>query len=162
MQYGILIGRFQPLHKAHQAIIDEIMHDGRKPIIFIGSSNKLDDKNLFNYIERASMIHSIYGGDVVTLPLPDNESDVKWGEFLSTTFTNIRIKAKDCKAYYFYKKGDFDISAYIPYLEVKRPTYPQIYGLISASAIRANPQENKQYLHGNVLKVLEDKLLWKQ
>lgn len=160
MQYGILIGRFQPLHKAHQAIIDEIMHDGRIPLIFIGSSNVENKKNPFSYIERVSMIHDIYGGDVVTLPLPDNESDIEWGKFLSTTFTNIGIKASDCIVYYFYKEGDFNITTYLPYLEIKRPKYPEIYGLISASEIRANPHENKQYLHGKVLQLLENKLLF--
>lgn len=156
MQYGILIGRFQPLHKAHQSIIDEIMHDGRKPIIFIGSSNKHDDKNPFTYAERASMIHAIYGGGVMTLPLPDIESDEMWASNLTYTLGSMNMLKDDCRIYHFLKEGDFDISKLLPKFGFIRP-YPPVCGNISATKIRGNPQAYKQYLDGRVLKMLEDK-----
>ena len=158
MQYGILIGRFQPLHKAHQSIIDEIMHDGRKPIIFIGSSNKSDEKNPFSYAERAAMIHDIYGGNVLTLPLADHEDDHIWASWVCSALARANILVDDCLIYYFLKEDDFNISKLLPEFRFKRPTYPEIYGLISASNIRDDPQGNKQYIDGRILKILEGKL----
>lgn len=157
MQYGILIGRFQPLHKAHQSIIDEIMHDGRKPIIFIGSSNKSDEKNPFSYAERASIIHSIYGGEIITLPLPDNESDFVWAQQVWGTLRAMDILEKECWIYHYLKEGDFDISELFPQFRFLFPHYPEIYQGLSATKIRNEPEKYKQYLDGRVLKLLENK-----
>lgn len=158
MQYGILIGRFQPLHKAHQAIIDEIMHDGLTPVIFIGSSNTLDDKNPFSYAERASMMHEIYGGEVATLPLPDVvDNDAQWSKNVFMSINAIGIKYDECRLYYYHKEGDYNIKPLLSYFEHRQPSYPDIFDKISASNIRKEPEKYKAYLDGRILKYLTSK-----
>ncbi len=154
MPYGILIGRFQPLHLAHQSIINQIMHDGLVPLIFIGSSNKSNEKNPFSYAQRASIIHEIYGGQVVTLPIPDFALDAEWAFRLEDTLKWVGIEKKDCRIYYFLKTNDYNLFPLIAEFNYVRPTYPEIYGEINASDIRRDPQKYKQYLDGRVLKYL--------
>ncbi len=156
MQYGILIGRFQPLHLAHQSIINEIMHDGLRPLIFIGSCNQSGDKNPFSYVQRASMIHSIYGGEVTTLPLPDFPLNADWAFYIETMLYDINIQKKDCYIYYYRKEGDADLFPLIAEFNYRKPKYPEIYGLISASDIRANPEANKKYLDGRIYKLIKE------
>lgn len=56
------MGRFQPFHLGHQAIINEIMLDGRIPIIVYGSSNDDRDlvKNPLTAKQRMYLVDSIY------------------------------------------------------------------------------------------------------
>lgn len=153
-KYGILIGRFQPIHLAHQSIINEILHDGLIPLVFLGSCNKKDDKNPFNYIERVKMIHEIYGEQVVTLPLPDHPSDTTWGGYLLSLLKTIGVNKEDCCLYFFRKNDEFNISYLFQDIECKEPTYHNVYGLISATDIRSNPEKNKRYIDGRILKYL--------
>lgn len=64
MKFGLLIGRFQPFHIGHQAIINEILLDDRIPIIVYGSSNDDRDleKNPLSYIQRVVLVESVYSG----------------------------------------------------------------------------------------------------
>jgi len=153
-KYGILIGRFQPIHLAHQSIINEILHDGLTPLVFIGSCNKQNEKNPFSYIERVKMIHEIYGEQVVTLPLPDNPSDEAWSEYLLLLLNTIGVAKEECCLYFFRKNEELNISGLLKDIEHKNPTYHEVYGLISATEIRKNPINNKRYLDGRILKYL--------
>ena len=156
MQYGILIGRFQPLHKAHQSIIDEIIHDGLKPIIFIGSSNISNGKNPFSYVQRASIIHQIYGGEVVTLPLPDCSLDAIWAQQIINNLYAMNIEKENCIIYHYLKQNDESIRDILGDFKFVTPIHPEIYGEISASDIRQNPKDNKKYLDGRVLKLFNN------
>ena len=108
MKYGILIGRFQPFHKGHQSIIEQIIDDKLTPLIFIDSSNKNDEKNPFSYAERAAMVNAVfrnihvnYGcGDIITLPLPDVESDEAWANKIRKYLEYVNINKNDCSIYY--------------------------------------------------------------
>jgi len=153
-KYGILIGRFQPIHLAHQSIINEIMHDGLKPLIFIGSSNVLNYKNPFTYIERANMIHEIYGKEVITLPLPDNENDTTWESFVYTMLCAMNVEVKKCRLYFFKKVDEFNVNDFFKKIDHKQPSYHDIYDLISATDIRRKPIEYSKYLDGRILKYL--------
>lgn len=158
-RYGILIGRFQPLHLAHQSIINEIMHDGLTPLIFIGSSNKVDDKNPFSYSQRFNIIHSIYGDEVVTLPIADFPEDSEWVERFYLLLEAYNIDKSECSIYYYKKRVDtHDIFNLLPNFNYVRPKYPEVYGEISASDIRNNIEANKKYLDGRVYKQLKEKL----
>lgn len=76
-EYGVLLGRFSPIHLGHQAIIDEIIMDGRTPLIIIGGANKFDDRHPFYAHEREEMILSIYPKALVKI---SNDSD-HWDEW---------------------------------------------------------------------------------
>lgn len=150
MQYGILIGRFQPLHYGHQAIINEILQDGLMPIILIGSSNNVcGGKNPLSYTQRASLINLIYGSSVITLPLPDNHSDANWKDGILYLLESMAITRNDCSLYFFHKAGDADLQITLAdSFEVRKPLYPEYK--ISATAIRADLEGNKKYLDARV------------
>lgn len=158
MQYGILIGRFQPLHAGHQAIINEIMHDGLTPVVLIGSSESWNHTNPLSYVERSLLINQVYGGSVVTLPLPDKLSDLRWIKSLGYTLENSGIDARNCTLYYWRKKGDFDLLPLLSHFKFKQPEYPDIYEGLSATKIRNDPEKYKKYLDGRVLKKLKEKI----
>ena len=156
-KFGILIGRFQPIHLAHQSIINEIIHDGLTPLLFIGSSNVINSKNPFSYIERSKIIHEIYGEKVITLPLPDSRYDFIWKHTLLQLLKNIGISSNNCCLYFFKKDNEFNVCASFKEIKHQEPTYHDIYGKISASKIRENPLKYKKFLDGSVLKYLINK-----
>lgn len=156
MQYGIIIGRFQPLHAGHQSIINEIMHDGLIPVVLIGSSTAVDESNPLTYAERSSLIHQIYGGGVITLPLSDKISDKQWVSSIKLSLLDSGIHSKECCIYYWHKKGDLNIGLLLDSFKFKQPTYPDIYEGLSATKIRNDPDKYKKYLDGRVYHKIKD------
>lgn len=82
-EYDILvfIGRFQPLHKGHQAVIDRALELAENVVILIGSAGKARSvRNPFTFQERAKMILDIYPSErVVCLPIEDAAyNDTEW------------------------------------------------------------------------------------
>lgn len=153
MQYGVLIGRFQPLHKGHMGIIDQILRAGLTPLIFIGSSNTCNDKNPFSYVERASLIHSVYGEAVVTLPLPDYEVNYDWSSHVINTLYDIKVDTDACTLYFYHKEGDEDIQSLLSFMKRKNP---ESVVNISSSEIRECPVAHRKHMHVKVYdKVIE-------
>lgn len=106
IEYGAFIGRCQPFHLGHQAVINEIMLDGKKPIIVLGSIDKLDDKNPLTFEERKSLIEMIYPNDeVIIIGMQDYENWDEWGDTLKSALTNKR-RLKDITIYYHNKECD--------------------------------------------------------
>ena len=82
---GILVGRFQTIHKGHQDMIDKALELCNHVGIFIGSSQESGtNKNPFSYEMREQLLKKIYGDEVCIYPLPDigvgNNS--KWGDYV--------------------------------------------------------------------------------
>lgn len=62
--FTILIGRFQPFHKAHHQLLKQAFELCRTPIVVIGSANKAQDsKNPWTSEDRESMIRSCLSKD---------------------------------------------------------------------------------------------------
>jgi NAD+ kinase len=59
-KFGVFLGRMQPIHKGHIANIQQIINDGLEPIVIIGSSNKLDDRNPLTIEQREELIYEIF------------------------------------------------------------------------------------------------------
>lgn len=55
-KFGVFIARLQPFHKGHEAVVNEILHDGLTPMIILGSSNISGIKNPFSIYQRRTMI----------------------------------------------------------------------------------------------------------
>ena len=56
-KYLVFIGRFQPFHNGHKAVIDEALKRSDKVIILIGSANLPRSlRNPFSVAERTAMI----------------------------------------------------------------------------------------------------------
>lgn len=156
-KYGILIGRFQPLHLGHQAIISEIIADGLRPLILIGSSESgKTDKNPYDFFQRKGMIFSVYGNNVDYLALPDFPDNERWVNYIlkvaKSSIIYYHKKEEDCKKEW----GD---GHYIDLLDGKIPIKQSTYATkinipISATRIRNDIEGNKHFLDGRVYKLI--------
>lgn len=88
---GIYIGRFQPFHKGHLHIIEQMMKDCRKVVVVIGSANKGNtERNPLTYLERKTIIDKAirdlgyhYRVNVVGIDdRKDISNDSSWGEYV--------------------------------------------------------------------------------
>lgn len=76
--YGVYIGRFQPLHDGHVETLNVALSKCKKVIVLVGSANAPRSiKNPFTYAERAAMIRGMYGDEVTVQPLNDYTYDEK-------------------------------------------------------------------------------------
>lgn len=81
----VFIGRFQPLHDGHVAVIQQALAQAHHVIILVGSANApRSNRNPFTYDEREHMMQCVFpnevrSGDVVIAPLDDiGYSDPMW------------------------------------------------------------------------------------
>lgn len=84
---GVYIGRFQPFHNGHQAILYAALQKYDHVLVLIGSTDQPRTiKNPWSYQERADMIYSCGYRSVYTLPIRDFPyDDQKWIELVSQT-----------------------------------------------------------------------------
>jgi len=88
---GVLVGRFQGIHKGHEMMIDTALGVCDKVGVFIGSSQESGTaKNPFTYELRREMLERIYGGRVEVFPLPDIGvgNCAAWGEYVMENVLN--------------------------------------------------------------------------
>ena len=67
-QFDVLvtIGRFQPFHNGHKAVIDEALDRAKEVIVVVGSSFAARNiRNPFTFEERKAMIESVYADQVL-------------------------------------------------------------------------------------------------
>jgi bifunctional NMN adenylyltransferase/nudix hydrolase len=82
--YAVFIGRFEPFHNAHRAVIDKALSIASKAIVLIGSANKpRTTKDPFFFDERRVMITSAFAAPAASrllfAPLRDfPQSDDRW------------------------------------------------------------------------------------
>ncbi len=82
---GLILGRFQMLHKGHEYIIDKALDLCEEVLVFIGSSDKSNtNENPFDYETRYAMLDLVYGDKIKIAPLPDlGVGNVpRWGEYV--------------------------------------------------------------------------------
>ena len=85
---GMYLGRFQPFHNGHKAIVDKMLEECEQVLIVIGSSDKKGTvKNPFPAWERAQMIKSVYETSIRIniLCIPDRNTivnDAVWGDYV--------------------------------------------------------------------------------
>lgn len=64
----VFIGRFQPFHNGHKAIIDEALKRAKEVIVVVGSSFAARDiRNPFTFEERKRMIDAVYANEKTDL-----------------------------------------------------------------------------------------------
>lgn len=82
--YGIFIGRFQPLHLGHEAVIRGALERVETLIVVVGSSHiAANPKNPFTFEDREAMFtrvfqHELVTGRMILVPLYDYEHDYEW------------------------------------------------------------------------------------
>jgi bifunctional NMN adenylyltransferase/nudix hydrolase len=83
--FGVFIGRFQPLHLGHEHTIRHALERVQKLIVLVGSANiARNPRNPFTFDERAAMLRSAFAyemaeGRLIVEPLNDHPySDTAW------------------------------------------------------------------------------------
>ena len=87
-RYGIVAGRFQPLHLGHCDVIDTALRLCEKVGVMIGSSNRPQSAdNPLSYSDRFCLLRQVYGDRIDICPLPDIDIGVPslWGNYLLKT-----------------------------------------------------------------------------
>lgn len=77
-QYAMFIGRWQPLHKGHQALFQEALNDGKNLLICI-RDGEVNEKNPFTPEEVKKNIEDVYAllvnsGIMKVMIIPDIDS----------------------------------------------------------------------------------------
>lgn len=83
-EVGCLIMRLQvhELHEAHRALIDLVIHNHKKVILFLGVGVIQNTKrNPLDFATRCAMVRELYP-NIVILPLNDKRCDVAWSKQL--------------------------------------------------------------------------------
>jgi bifunctional NMN adenylyltransferase/nudix hydrolase len=88
---GVIVGRFQVpyLHEAHKDLIDTVMKEHKKVIIFLGLSPvRTTSRNPLDFEARKKMILESYP-DVIVLYIKDTPNDKVWSDNLDTCIEDI-------------------------------------------------------------------------
>jgi|ERR1700742_5173485 len=164
-KYGVLIGRFQPMHLGHQAIINEMIADDVEPIIVLGSAGKNDERNPFSFLERFEIIQSVYG-NIPILSLEDYATDAEWMFNLRRLLLQTTENRLAQTVVYYHRKPQDCIDGLHPldclrdHFAVKEALYPTQLGItINATDIRANPHLHRHYLDGRVYRRLYGEII---
>ncbi|NDK10184.1 adenylyltransferase/cytidyltransferase family protein [Candidatus Gracilibacteria bacterium] len=166
-KYGLIIGRFQPLHIGHKLLIQKSLEQNIKTIVLIGSSETLDEKNPYSFELRKQIMNSEYENrGLIIQNLPDYKSDTEWIakilEYIPKESTHIEVycgdKKNDSAVLVLQKLGNllpFDIDIF----EIPRSILP-----ISATQIRdwirdKNISKLSEFLGKATLKILKKEKL---
>ena len=115
IQYGLVIGRFQPFHFGHQHIINEILLDGKTPIVLIGDDGGKDtEKNPLSVAQRMELIEQVFPDICIKVSVEDQPDWDEWFEkvvrtlsmFSRTENVTLYFHNKECDRYdYFSHRG---------------------------------------------------------
>lgn len=97
---GVYVGRFNPLHKGHQAVINYMISEcgNDNSLLLLGSSNApFTLRHYFSYDERSKIIQSIYPSLTVA-GIPDYPTDNEWLKALDDI---LKIKFDNTEVVYF-------------------------------------------------------------
>lgn len=96
----VYVGRFQPFHIGHQAVIEEGLKQAREVLVLIGSANEPRSiRNPFTYAERKGMITQTFiGQDVFVRPIEDHTyNDEAWVRDVQAEATKICSTMTACQ-----------------------------------------------------------------
>lgn len=87
--YGVIIGRFQPIHMGHIKLIEHIISEGYIPVIIVGiSSDK--HKNPILARDNLNYIQSLFTNAIV-LPIKDHQDNISWIDNLDFILSSWRF-----------------------------------------------------------------------
>lgn len=104
-EYGLVIGRFQPFHFGHQHIINEILLDGKIPVIMIGAGGNVD-KNPLSSCERRQLIEIVYPTECKFITVYDCNDWDAWLNNIILSLNILSILSSDVTLYYHNKEVD--------------------------------------------------------
>lgn len=146
---GLYIGRFQPIHIGHEAIIRQMLDECVTVVVAIGSAQEHNTPhNPFNFWERKDLITNIFyreviAGRLIIIPIKDRENpsnDASWGDYVFDKvkwFTNekpnVVYEGEEAERNNWYDNLDVEV------IRVSRVNIP-----VSATELRENIK-NREY-----------------
>lgn len=82
--HGLVLGRFQPLHKGHEALIRQAMEDCVEVTVAIGSATaKQSAKDPFTLEERMEMVRAVFGDRLRVIAVPDIHDPPRYADHVA-------------------------------------------------------------------------------
>jgi hypothetical protein len=106
IEYGLFLGRCQPFTNGHNETIQDIIRDGKIPIIILGSINKLDEKNPLSFEVRKHLIRLIYGNSVIIVGAEDKPDWTEWYQGIKDIIVGLGITKAQITLYSHSKPED--------------------------------------------------------
>jgi len=167
-QWGAFVGRMAPIHIGHTYTIEHIIDDGLTPIVFVGSANKIDDKNPWKILDRMKMVNIVYPGMTV-LSLEDKECWDEWFEQLIDSLQSNVCKDLSQITIYTHNKPDDRLDFTFRGIDYKNEHYSKMYEIaglktkdlpesdidLHATDIRRDLDSNEHNLHPDVFSYLK-------
>jgi cytidyltransferase-like protein len=88
--YSLFIGRWQPFHKGHKALIDKVLEEGKKVVVAVRST-EVTEGNPYTVGERKKMIKEVYGRRVKVIEIPD-VTEVCYGRKVGWSIRRVRLE----------------------------------------------------------------------
>ena len=131
-EYGLINGRLQPPHYGHLHIINEVLLDGRIPIILLGDDDGANlDRNPLTYQQRKELIKLIYPNtEIIFYKLQDRDNWSDWFDDIGHLTVGNSGRHRDQITFYYNNK------------EEDRYDYFEVYG--------------KEYFNEFYTKIFED------
>lgn len=110
-EVGVIVGRFQThkLHEGHKALINEVLKNHKKVILFIGSSRVLNTKkNPLDFASREKMLRAEYGSKLIIIQITDQRSNDTWSNLIDSKINETFPEKKSV----IYGSRDSFISSY--------------------------------------------------
>lgn len=88
-KYSLFIGRYQPLHKGHIALIKSVLDEGKNVLVAIRDTPQ-DEDNPYSVHEIKDMFYKVFGDNVKVITIPDI-SEVCYGRNVGWGIREIRL-----------------------------------------------------------------------
>jgi nicotinamide-nucleotide adenylyltransferase len=76
---ALVVGRFQPPHKGHEALIGQACKAHGRVVVAVGSSQEANThRNPFTYEERVAMLRSLFDDRIRVVAVPDIHDPPNW------------------------------------------------------------------------------------
>lgn len=138
---AVLIGRFQPFHNGHAALLAKALETAEKVLVLLGSAHAARNaKNPFTWEERAAMIGATLDeatqARVDFLPIRDYYDDRRWCDAVAaaveahgTAGTRIALVGylKDASSHYLQRFPDWEFVAAPQFGEIDATSLRRIY-----------------------------------
>lgn len=138
---AVLIGRFQPFHNGHAALLAKALETAEKVVILLGSAHAARNaKNPFTWEERAAMIVTTLDeatqARVCFLPIRDYYDDRRWCDAVTaavkaqtTAAAHVALVGylKDASSHYLQRFPGWEFVSTPPFGEIDATSLRQIY-----------------------------------
>ncbi|MES3023552.1 MAG: bifunctional nicotinamide-nucleotide adenylyltransferase/Nudix hydroxylase [Pseudomonadota bacterium] len=137
-ELAVLIGRFQPFHNGHAALLKAALDSAPQLVVVLGSSfRSRSAKNPFTWEERAAMIGSSLSDEererVEYLPVRDYYNDTRWAAEVLAGVQRLKPDAKKTALVAFFKDAS---SYYLNNFPEWEPLSVKVEAEIDATRIR--------------------------